>query len=271
MVNEIVRGYAPINGLNMYYEIHGEGQPLVLLHGAMSAISTSFGAVLPELARRYQVIAVEQQGHGHTADIERPFTLEQMADDTAALLNHLGIEQADFFGFSMGTGVAVHLTLRHPERVRKLVLATTSYNHEGFAPGLLEGISALQPEMMIGTLWQQEYAHIAPDPDHWAALVNKTKALDLSIPDLSEDTVRSIKAPTLLIFGDSDIVLLEHMIALFRLLGGGVPVDASGLSRSQLAILPGTTHTGLVERADLLLSIIPAFLDAPMPAEARAV
>jgi pimeloyl-ACP methyl ester carboxylesterase len=265
MIHERVQGaYAPVNGLEMYYEIHGEGQPLVLLHGALSAIGTSFGALLPQLSQTRQVIAIEQQGHGHTADTDRPLTFEQMADDTAVLLDYLGVASADIFGYSLGTGVALHLALRHPDKVHRLVLATTSYNNNGFIPDLLDALEGLQPEQMRGTPWQAEYTRIAPQPENWETLVAKTKYLDLHMPELSEETVRSISAPTLLIFADADIVRLEHAVQMFRLLGGGVPVDASGLSRSQLAILPGTSHISLVERADLLLPMIPAFLDRPL-------
>src|SRR5438094_514759 len=130
-------GYAPVNGLNMYYEIHGTGEPLVLLHGALSAIGTSFGKLLPTLAETRQVIAVEQQAHGRTADIDRPLTIEQMAEDTAALLSHIGIEQADIFGYSMGAGIALHMAIKHANLVRKLVLAAVTYNNDGFHPGLL--------------------------------------------------------------------------------------------------------------------------------------
>src|SRR6266566_5265793 len=209
------RSYALVNGLNMYYEIHGEGQPLVLLHGALSAIGTSFSKVLPQLSSTRQVIAVEQQAHGHTADIDRPLTYEQMADDTAALLQQLGIEKADLFGWSMGAGIALQIAIRHPEVVRKLVLASVTYNRNGFYHEVLD--------------WPPE-------------------------------VIQSINAPTLLIIGDSDVVRPEHTVELFRLLGGGVAGDLVGLPRSQLAVLPGTTHVTLVDRADWLVSMITQFL-----------
>jgi pimeloyl-ACP methyl ester carboxylesterase len=260
-IQNIRSGYAPVNGLKMYYEIHGEGQPLVLLHGNLSAIGTSFGALLPALAQTRQVIAVEQQAHGRTADIDRPLSVEQMAEDTAALLRYLGIEQADFFGYSMGSAVALEVALRYPALVRKLVLAAVSYTKAGLHPGLLEGIAQLQPEHLAGTPWQEEYARIAPNPGDWPTLIEKVKALDGRLPEWTAESIRSIQAPTLLIIGDSDIVQPEHIVEMFRLMGGGVPGDSAGLPKSQLAILPGTTHVTLVQRADLLLSIIPPFLD----------
>jgi pimeloyl-ACP methyl ester carboxylesterase len=258
-------GYAPANGLKMYYEIHGAGQPLVLLHGAFSAISTSFGSLLPELAKSRQVIALELQGHGRTADIDRPLTIEQMADDTAAALEHLGIAQADFFGYSMGAGVALHVAIRHPGIVRKLVLASVTYNRSGLHPGLMEGFESMQPEMMYGSPWHDEYVRLAPDPNAFATLFAKKSQMDLEIPDLPAETIQAIAAPTLLIIGDADIIRPEHAVEMFRLLGGGVAGDMAGLPRSQLAILPGTTHVTVVQRADLLLAMIPPFLDAPLP------
>jgi pimeloyl-ACP methyl ester carboxylesterase len=257
--------YALVNGLKMYYEIHGTGQPLVLLHGAFSAIGTSFGALLPSLAKTRQVIAFELQAHGRTADIDRPLTLEQMADDTAAALQQLGIEHADIFGYSMGAAVALHLAIRHPSVVRKLVLASVTYNKSGVHPGLMDGFADMTADMMVGSPWHDEYMRIAPNPDAFATLFAKKTQMDRGIQDVPAEVIAAIKAPTLLIIGDSDIIRPEHAVEMFRLLGGGVAGDLAGLPNSQLAILPGTTHVTLVDRADLLLSIIPPFLDAPMP------
>ena len=258
-------GYVPVNGLEMYYEIHGSGQPLVLLHGNLSTISTSFGKVLPWLASTRRIIAVEQQGHGHTADIERPFSIGQWAQDTTALLRHLGIEQADFFGYSIGAGIAIEIALEHPSRVRKLVAATPIFKASGFHPGVLAGMEALQPEHLAGSPFQEEYASIAPHPQDWPQLIAKVKQLDREFVDWSDDSVASIKVPTLLIAGDSDIVRPEHVVKLFRLLGGGVPGDNVGLPNVQLAVLPGTTHITLVDRAQWLVPMITGFLDASDP------
>ncbi|MCL4303752.1 MAG: alpha/beta hydrolase [Anaerolineae bacterium] len=258
--------YVNINGLNMYYEIHGSGQPLVLLHGAFSAVGTSFGKLLPELAKTRQVIAFELQGHGHTADIDRRMSYEQMADDTAAALQQLGIERADFFGYSMGAAVALQVAIRHPELVRKLVLASVSYRLDGLHPGLMEGLAEMKPEMMFGSPWHEEYMRIAPRPENFAALFAKKTEMDRGTRNIPAETIQAIKAPILLIIGDSDIIRPEHAVEMFRLFGGGIMGDTpAGPPASQLAILPGTTHVTLVDRADLLLPIIPPFLDAPMP------
>lgn len=259
-------GYLPVNGLQMYYEIHGTGQPLVLLHGAFSAIGTSFGQVLPGLAQGRQVVAVELQGHGRTADIDRPLTLEGLADDVAAAIDQLGIEPADIFGYSVGAAVALQLVIRHPGAVRKLVLASVTYTLDGVHPGLMEGLGEMTPEMMHGSPWHDEYVRIAPRPEDFPTLFAKKTQMDQQIKDLPDEAIRAITAPTLLIIGDSDLVRPEHAVEMFRLLGGGVFGDTpAGLPDSQLAILPGTSHVSLVNRSELLLPMITSFLDAPMP------
>lgn len=259
-------GYIPVNDLKMYHEIHGSGRPLVLLHGNLSTIGTSFGKVLPRLATTRQIIAVEQQGHGHTADIDRPFSIEQWAHDTSALLHHLGIEQADFFGYSSGGAVALEIALRSPALVRKLVWAGgTSYRRDGLYPELLKASEAMQPADLDGSPFQQAYASVAPHPEQWHRLVAKIADLDRATLGWPREAIQSAKTPTLLIVGDSDIVRPEHVVEMFRLLGGGVVGDLVGLPHSQLAVLPGTTHVTLTDRAEWLASMITAFLDTPMP------
>lgn len=261
-------GRAPVNGLEMYFEVHGEGGvPLVLLHGALSATETSFGMLLDGLAEGRQVVALEQQAHGRTADVDRPLTYEQMTEDTAAALQHLGIERADLFGYSMGSGIAMTLAMRRPETVRKLVLATPSFSREGLHPGLLEGIEDMDPEVLTGTPFHQEYLRLAPRPEDWPRLIQKVQGLDRAYQGWSAEDVTAISAPVLILAGDSDIIRPEHAVEMFRLLGGGVAGDVVGLPRSRLAILPGTTHITLVHQADLLLRMVPAFLDAPMNEE----
>lgn len=262
---EAQTGYAPVNGLAMYYEVHGTGRPLVLLHGNLSAINVDFGRILPSFAKSRQVVAVEQQAHGHTADIDRPLSIRLWAEDTVALLRHLGIEQADVFGYSSGSAVAMQIAIEHPELVGKLVLASASYRLDGLHPGLLDGIQQLQPEHLAGTPFQEEYARIAPNPDDWPTLISKIKQMDADLPEWSPEDIQAIKAPTLLIIGDSDIVRPEHAVEMFRLLGGGVVGDIAGLPRSRLAVLPGTTHITLVHRGDWLSSMVGEFLDAPAP------
>jgi len=166
--------YATVHGLKMYYRIQGTGRPLVLLHGALSNIDTDFGKLLPELAMHRQVIAVEQQAHGHTADIDRPLSYALMADDTAELLQQLNIGRADFLGYSMGGGIALELAMRHPELVGKLVWAGgANFSPDGLYTVIRDGAKDLRPELLAGTPWQRTYAEIAPDPTKWSALVFK--------------------------------------------------------------------------------------------------
>jgi len=172
-------GYAQVNRLEMYYEIHGAGEPLVVLPGAYMTVDL-MGDLVPALAKSRRVIAVEFQGHGHTADIDRPFSYGQFADDTAALLGQAGIEQADVYGYSLGGGVALQLGLRHPARVRRLVIASASYSSDGLYPEVVGGMENITPEMFDGTPWRDAFDRTAPDPSAFPTLVEKLKQLDLT-------------------------------------------------------------------------------------------
>ena len=259
--------YASINGLEMYYEVYGTGEPLIMIHGGLGGIA-EFGQLPALLAEHRQVIAVELQAHGRTADIDRPLTYEQMADDIAALIEHLGFENADIMGFSMGGGVALQTAIRHPEVVRRLVLVSTAYNTEGiqqeFRAGMA-GMTADSAAFMLETPMYQLYSSVAPNPDNWATLVAKLGDLMRTDYDWSED-VAGITVPTLIIAGDSDYIRPSHAVGLLELLGGGV---AGGMVETvptaQLAILPGVNHFAILSRSDLLLPLINPFLDAPLP------
>ncbi len=262
--------YAPVNGLQMYYEEHGAGagRPVVLIHGALSAIGTSFGTILPLLAKTRRVVAVELQAHGHTADVDRPLTVENFAADVVGLLDHLGIEVADVFGWSMGAAVALRLGTDHAGRVGRLVLASVSFHDGGVHPGLLDGIQDLRPEHLHGSEFHEEYLRTAPDPAGFANLVTKVKRLDGDLPQWTAGQIRAVAAPTMLVLADSDIIRPEHAVEMFRLLGGGVAGDLTGLPRCRLAILPGTTHTTIPQRADWLAPMIDEFLETAQEPEA---
>ena len=264
-------GYAPVGDLNLYYEIHGSGEPLVLLHGAYMTIDM-MQPLLSGLAEHRKVIATEQQGHGHTADVDRPLTYEQMADDTAGLLAHLEIDTADVLGYSMGGGAALQLAIRHPGRVRKLVLASAGFRSDAFHAAALEMFPSITPELFAGTPIEEAYLRTAPNPGDFPRLVEKLTTLDTTEFAWPEAEIRAIAAPTLIVLGDSDGIRLEHAVELFGLRGGGVMGDLAGLPASQLAVLPGTSHfvppgSGLLDRADWLLAMVPPFLDAPMSAQ----
>jgi pimeloyl-ACP methyl ester carboxylesterase len=249
----------------MYYEVHGAGPPLALLHGAYMSIESAFGRLIPALAATREVVAVELQGHGRTTDADRPITYEGMADDVAALMQALGLARADVFGYSMGGATALQLAVRHPKRVRKLVVASASYRSDGTYPELWDMIETITPEAFAGSPREAEYRRLAPDPGAFPVLVEKLKALQLQPFAWPAEAIRAIEAPTFLLIGDADIVRPEHAVELFRLRGGGVMGDLDGLPAARLAVLPGTTHLGVMAQPDLLLALIPPFLDAPMP------
>jgi pimeloyl-ACP methyl ester carboxylesterase len=269
MGNDSRGDYAEVNGLRMYYEVHGTGRPLVLLHGAYQTIDT-MGPILPGLAETRRVIAPEMQGHGRTADVDRPITYEGMADDAAALIRHLGIDRPDAFGFSMGGGVALQLAIRHPGSVRRLVAASASFTSDGAQPELNEMVPTITPETFAGSPIEEAYLKVAPNPEDFPQLVEKLKRLDTTPFAWPAEDVRGIEAPTMVVVGDADAIRLEHAVELFRLLGGGAIGDLAGLPESRLAVLPGTSHfvppgSGVLDRAEWLLPMIGEFLAAPMP------
>jgi pimeloyl-ACP methyl ester carboxylesterase len=268
-VNATKGDYAEVNGLRMYYELHGEGRPLVLLHGAYMTVD-AMGSILPGLAETRQMIVPEMQGHGRTADIDRPITYEGMADDVAALIRHLGIEETDAFGYSMGGGVALQLAIRHPDSVRKLVVASASFTSDGMQPELHEMIPTITPEMFAGSPMEAAYQELAPNPEDFPTLVEKLKRLDMTPFAWPAEDIRGIEAPTMIVVGDADVIRLEHAVEMFLLLGGGAMGDLSGLPESRLVVLPGTAHfippgSGVMDRAEWLIAMVPPFLDAPTP------
>ncbi len=269
--NEQQKGYALVNGLNIYYEIHGSGEPLVLLPGGFMTVE-AMGEILPQLAATRRVIAVELQGHGHTADIERMLCYESMADDIAALIRHLELERADIFGFSLGGGVGLQTAIRHPEVVRKLALASTAFKRNGWYPEVLAGMASISVETFAGTPIHEAYLKTSPRPEAWPTFVAKMRQLLREDYDWTEG-VAALKTPTLILVGDADGLRIAHAVEFFGLLGGGKgDGDLIGLPPAQLAVLPATTHVGWappyhesITRTHLLLPIITEFLDAPMP------
>ena len=242
--------YASVNGLKMYYEIHGTGRPLVILHGAFG-----WATVFPALAKDRQVIAVELQGHGHTADVDRPLSFEQMADDTAALLEQLKIPQADFFGYSMGGNVALAVAIRHPQLVRKLVVNGSNSGRidEAYEPETFKQFQSL-PSNFAPPMLKSAYDKVAPDPSQWPALVAKIKKMGLEFQGFSREDMQSIQGHVLIALGDRDGVRPEHAVEMFRL-----------IPNSQLAMFPGADHFLIFQNPDKLLPVVVAFLDAPMP------
>jgi pimeloyl-ACP methyl ester carboxylesterase len=259
-------GHALVNGINLFHEISGAGRPLIILHGGVSA-SEVFNPVLPVLKESRRVIAVHLQGHGRTADIDRPLSFEMMADDIAELIEHLNLESADLLGYSLGGGVALQTTIRHPDMVRKLVLISTPFKRTGFFPEVLKDMGQMGPEA-AKFMKESPLSQLYPDAD-WPRLFTKLGNLLQQDYDWSKG-VAAIKSPVMITFADADAVRTEHAMEFFRLLGGGqkdAGMDGSGRPVGQLAILPGMTHYNILA-FPLLATLVNTFLDIPMP-EAR--
>ena len=257
-------GYAPVNGLQMYYEIHGSGgTPLVLLHGGLFNIDLQFGQVLSALARTRQVIAADFQAHGRTGDIDRPLTSADLASDVVGLLRHLEAPQVDVFGFSVGGAVALHLAVHHPELLRRVIVSSTSFHPDGNRPENAEAVGEMTVDMIAGTPMEQDYLAKSPNPDGLQGLLDKLGTFDQGFTGWSDDEIRGIAAPTLMTVGDCDLLRLEHAVRFLQLRGGDVNGDFVGVPASQLAVFPGTTHFFGLARTALVLDVVTTFLDTP--------
>ena len=254
-----------VNGMQMYYEVSGEGDPLIVLHGSYMNIPT-MGAIIPKLAETNKVYAIELQGHGRTTDIDRPITYPNLADDVAAFMDAVGIEKADVFGYSMGAVAGLQLTIRHPQKVDRLIFVSGAYDFEGWQPAFREFIPQMTVEMFTDMpALVEPHRRLSPNPDGFVALAEKLIQLEKE-PMAWEEEVKGIKAPVLIITGDADAATLEHSVAFFRLLGGGVMGDmGKPLPQSRLAVLPATSHTAVITQVDVLASFIESFLKGETP------
>lgn len=253
-----------VNGMRMYYEVSGQGEPLIVLHGAYMNIP-AMGAIIPRLARTHKVYALEFQGHGRTTDLDRPITYPHLADDVAAFMDAVGLQKADVFGYSMGAGAGLQLAIRHPAKVNRLVAASVAYDTAGFQPEFKALIPQMTVEMFLQTPFALAYRKLSPTPDSFPALARKLIALEHEPMSWGED-VKQVKTPVLIISGDADVYTLEHVVSLFRLLGGGIMGDlGKPLAASRLAILPATSHTAVITQVDLLVGLIEPFLKGVTP------
>jgi pimeloyl-ACP methyl ester carboxylesterase len=257
-----ITGYAPVNGLKMYYEVHGAGEPVVLLHGAFMTITNNWTGWIGELSKTRKVIAVELQGHGRTADIDRDFSCENLADDVAALLDHLKTPRADLIGYSMGGGVAMQCAIRHPEKVRKVVSISAVFRRDGFVKEGLDAFPQLTAETFKGSPIETEYKKLSPTPDDFPKFVKHVVAMILKPYDFGADKLEATQAPMFFIHGDADGVRLDHISEMFRLKGGEIHGDMRPRCASRLAILPDTTHVTLMERMPVIVPMVNDFLDA---------
>jgi pimeloyl-ACP methyl ester carboxylesterase len=247
-------GYADVNGLHMYYEVHGAGSPLVLLHGGMLTIELNFAGLIPDLAQRHQVIGVELQGHGRTADIDREITPAAMASDVVGLLDHLGIDRAHVLGHSMGGAVTLELAVSHPTRVRSIAPISASVRPDGMHEDLTDpsrhATSTRMPTQQDFADFRDAYVRLSPHPEHFDEFLATLSASNTDLQGWSDEQLAGITAPTLLVQGDHDFVTVEHAALMQQLIPG-----------AHLAVLPNTTHMQATRRADLLLPMLADFLD----------
>src|ERR687884_674507 len=246
--------YADVNGLHLYHEVHGDGSPLVLLHGGMLTIDLNFATLIPTLARRHRVVGVELQGHGRTADIDRPMTPAALAGDVVGMLDQLGIDRAHVFGHSMGAAVALELAVSSPDRVRSIVAASVSVRPDGMHEDLTDpekmATSTRMPTPQDFADFTEAYVRLSPHPDHFEEFLSRMSASNADLQGWSDEQLARITAPTLLVIGDRDFTTVEHAALMLKLIPG-----------SQLAVLPDTTHMQVTRRADLLLPMLARFLD----------
>lgn len=262
MTNNPAGKYASVNGINLYYEIHGTGKPLVMLHGGFGTFDM-FAALFPTLARDHQVIGVDLYGHGRTALTDRPFSFDHMAGDIVGLIHHLGLEKADLLGYSLGGTVALQTAILHPECVNKLVVISVPFKRAGWYPEIRTGMASIAAELFVGTPVHEAYMRVAPKPEDFPRFVARMREAMSQDYDWTEP-VSAMKAPTLIIASDSDSFPPAQAAEFFSLLGGGVRDagwNGENLIPSQLAILPGTTHYNIVFRPDLLLPVLSPFLE----------
>lgn len=253
-----------VNGMQMYYEVTGKGEPMIVLHGGFMNIPM-MSDIIVELADTHQVYAVELQGHGRTTDIDRPMTYPNLAGDVAAFMDAVGIEKADVFGYSMGAMTGLRLAIDHPEKVDQLVFTSGAYDYEGWQPAFQAAIPTWTVEMFTSSPFAEDYKKLAADPEGFPAMAQKVIDLEKLRFAWGEE-VAALKTPVLIIAGDADGMTLNHSVEMFRLLGGGVMGDmGEPLPASRLAVLPASSHTAVIGQTDALMMFISPFLAGETP------
>jgi pimeloyl-ACP methyl ester carboxylesterase len=258
-----------VNGLDMYYEVHGAGEPVVLLHGSLMTTTNNWEDMIAALSKTRKVIAVEMQGHGRTRDIARDFSYEHLADDIAALIDYLEVGNADLIGYSMGGSVALETAIRHPDKVRKVVSISAVIRRDGWVKEAVDAFPNVTAEMLTGSPYEAEYKKLSPTPNDFPGFVKRVFAMDVAPYDFGAEKLRATKAPMLFIHGDADGVRLEHIAEMFRLKGDEIHGDMRPRSASRLAILPDTTHVTLIEKIETIAPMINDFLDAKPRSDAQ--
>ena len=255
-----VSGYAPVNGIKVYYEVFGNGKPIVLLHGAFMTIDDNWGKMIPELSKTREVIAIEFQGHGHTAFSERTLELATLASDVQGVMDLLKVDSADVVGYSMGGSVAYQLTVQSPKRVKKLVIISSTYKSTGWAPEIANAFKNMKPEMFANSPMKAAYDKTAPDKTKWPKFIEQMLGFVGASFDMGDDNIAKIASPVLIISGDNDGLDKVELMKTYQLLGGGVSADMAPMPKSHLAIVPSQSHVSLMMQTKTILSYLNDFL-----------
>lgn len=253
-------GYAPVNGINVYYEVYGEGKPIILLHGAFYTINMNWGQLIPELSKTRKVIAIEMQGHGHTPFSDREFSITTLASDVEKVMDHLKIDRADVAGFSMGGSVAYQFAVQSPKRLKKLVIISSTYKTGGWLPIVNGGFKDFKPEFFDNTAIKTAYDAVAPDKTKWRKFLEQMFAFARVPFNVGDSNISKIDAPVLIISGDNDGTDKVELMKTYQLLGGGVSADLQPMPKSQLAIVPSQGHVSLVMETTTILNYVNGFL-----------
>lgn len=253
-------GYAPVNGIEVYYEIYGEGKPVILLHGAYMTIETNWAQFISELSKTRKVIALELQGHGHTAFSDRKLSRVTLASDVAGVMDYLKIDSADVVGYSFGGSIAYQLAIQQPKRVRKLVVISAPYKSTGWMPEVNVAFKNMKPEFFVNTPMQAAYDAVAPDKTKWTKFLEQMIALAGEPYNMGEENIAKITAPVLLIAGDNDGMDKIELIKTYQLLGGAICADFGVMPKSQLAIIPSQGHVSLMKQTETLFGYLDSFL-----------
>jgi pimeloyl-ACP methyl ester carboxylesterase len=253
-------GYAPVNGINIYYEVYGEGRPIVLLHGAFYTIEMNWGQLIPELSKTRKVIAIELQGHGHTPYSDRKLDFPTLASDVEGVMSYLKIDSADVAGYSMGGSVAYQLAIQSPKRVRKLVIISSTYKSSGWLPAVTNGFKNFKPEFFTNSPIQTAYDAVAPDKTKWTKWLEQMFAFAATPFDMGDANVAKLTMPVLIISGDNDGLDKIELAKTYQLLGGGVAADMGPMPKSHLAIVPSQAHVSLMMQTTTILNYLNGFL-----------
>jgi pimeloyl-ACP methyl ester carboxylesterase len=253
-------GYAPVNGIKVYYEVYGEGTPIVLLHGAFYTIGMNWGQLIPELSKTRKVIAVELQGHGHTQFSDRKLSIATLASDVEGVMDYLKIDSADVAGFSMGGSVAYQFAVQSPKRLRKLVIISSTYKSSGWLPVVNRGFKNLKPELFDNTPMKGAYDAVAPDKTKWTKFLEQMFAFAETPFNVGDSNIAKIAAPVLIISGDNDGLDKIELMKTYQLLGGAVSADLGPMPKSQLAIVPSQGHVSLMMQTKTILGYLNGFL-----------